>query len=78
MFIWKQESSPHPPTLSPSLAWLSKRNVDTGVHGCRQKAGPYGDGLVPAGEEHLKTLIKVGGEDLFSIFGLDGVLQLWF
>lgn len=78
VFIWNQESSPHPPTLSPSPAWLSRRNVDTGVQSCQQRLVHTGYGLVPAGTEHSETLIKVGKEDLLSMLGLDGVLQLWF
>lgn len=74
--------TPHPPIyfpVQPGFQTLLQRGMWTQV--CitaSEKLVFTGNGSILAGTEHLETLIKVGKEDVFSIFGLDGVLQLWF
>lgn len=68
----------YPP--SPHSAWFSGlvgKEDAAGVQSSRG-AGEYGYALVFAGVGHLETLIEVDIRYMFSIAGLDGVLELWF
>lgn len=78
VFIWKQKSFPHPPTYLPDHPGFQRGMWTQLCTAASKRLVHTGYGLVPAGTEHLETLIKVGKEDLFSMLGLDGVLQLWF
>lgn len=61
--------------IQPGFQTLFQRRIWTAA---KEKLVHTGQGLVLEGMAHLETLIEVGKEDVFSILGLDGVLQLWF
>jgi hypothetical protein len=74
-----QEHLPTPlPQSSLAFRHCCKKEVSTGEHSSKEGNDEYGNRLVLAGVGYLETLIEVDIRYIFSILGLDCVLELWF